>query len=583
VAPQKKTLERRITDGEFLARRLGHRALLLGEPLRWPNFAHLQARYGAATSEPERRHVALAFERLVREVHAETLRRTGGDTAKATLTAALAELGRPGSISSLLAFFPTYLRHSKGPLFGQPFRLAGFQTAFLREFYRRDKHGHRIYRHGTLGLSRGSGKTPLVAAVGLYELVSRRDAPEIYCAAASKEQARIALDFARSFVDDGELSEWVQLGSGLLCPATRGTMKVIASQGRTQHGRMPAVALIDELWAFETGAERQTYIALASALHKREDAFLLAITTAGYDKHSLLGQVYDSALEWPQVELLRNGYLTIAKDLENGLLLYWFGAPDGAAIDDPAVWRAANPASWIKTAELKRQLADPGLNENEFRRLNLNQWTTAKDAWLPAGVWAGLRSDHTIPQHADVYVGVDVGISHDTTAVCWAHVLEDGRILIRAKVWSADEKAAAHHYVTGGRIQLEQIEQFILERLVPQFRVREVAYDPHFFHRSAELLNKHGVTTAEYLPASGPMRDAYQAFYQYSREGKLTHNGDKILAAHIDATAATKTQHGWKIHKLKNARIDATVAAVLAVARARHHKTSQPNVFWIEP
>jgi phage terminase large subunit-like protein len=122
--------------------------------------------------------------------------RDGSDAAE-RLAAQLAELGRPGSLRQLPEFFPTYLSHPKGPLLGEPFRLAGWQQRVLREFYRRDKHGRRVYRHGVLGVSRGSGKTPLAAALGLYELVTRTDGPEVYCAAASKEQAGIALGFAR--------------------------------------------------------------------------------------------------------------------------------------------------------------------------------------------------------------------------------------------------------------------------------------------------------------------------------------------------------------------------------------------------
>jgi len=87
----------------------------------------------------------------------------------------------------------------------------------------------------------------------------------------------------------------------------------------------------------------------------------------------------------------------------------------------------------------------------------------------------------------------------------------------------------------------------------------------------------------EYIQSAGPMRDANQAFFQYALEGRLTHNGDPHLTAHIEATAATKTEHGWKLHKARNTgRIDATVAACLAVARARHHKHRHPDIRWIE-
>ena len=105
--------------------------------------------------------------------------------------------------------------------------------------------------------------------------------------------------------------------------------------------------MIDELWAFETNREEQTYTALSSALHKREDAYLLAITTAGYDKQTLLGRIYEAALGWPDVGFpgFPNGLLgaqapggppdptkinvVLASTLIDGLGI---GSDDGAAV-----------------------------------------------------------------------------------------------------------------------------------------------------------------------------------------------------------------------------------------------------------
>src|SRR5207248_3994317 len=117
---------------------------------------------------------------------------------------------------------------------------------------------------------------------------------------------------------------------------------------------------------------------------------------------------------------------------------------------------------------------------------------------LPAGCWSALRSDHQIPDRAPIYVGVDVGLYHDSTAVVWAHRLEDGRIALRAHVWSAKPDAQAHSHCPGGKVSLEQIETFIRE-LATRYRIREVAYDPRYFERSAEILEHSGLTMVEFL------------------------------------------------------------------------------------
>jgi phage terminase large subunit-like protein len=579
MARPAKPLAQLVRDGSYRARRDTHRLLLAGPDLPWPGFALLQERFRTASSEPERRAVALEFQRAVQLVQQQAA--TAEASPSERLQAELAKLGRAGTSKQLLEFLPAYLRHPKGPLRGQPFQPEPWQRAFLREFYRRDSKGRRVYRLGLLALPRGNGKTGLAAALALYELVSRADAPEIYFAAASKEQAGIALSFARSFAEHGPLLDWVSIKSGLTCSASSGSLRVISSEGALQHGLAPALAIIDELWAFENRRQQEAYTALSSALHKRRDAYLLAISTAGYDRFSLLGRIYEQALTWPDVQSKREGCLTIARDQPNGLLLWWYGAPQDADPEDETVWRACNPASFVELRDLRRQLHDPGLGEPGFRRLHLNQWTPSRDSWLPGGTWASLQDPTKIPLGGEVYVGVDVGISHDTTAVAWAHRLADGRIIVRCYVWSASDKTA-HTQVPGGKVALEDVEAFIL-RLAREFKVREVAYDPRFFHRSAELLEGHGLTMVEFLPASAPMGDAYQRFYQLAVSRQLLHNGDPVLAAHIAATAAHPRETGWKISKLKSHNpIDATVAATLAVARADLNQALNPQIRWME-
>jgi phage terminase large subunit-like protein len=574
-----KTLPEHVRDGTFRARR--HHQLLAGPDLPWAGFARLQQRFRRASSEPERRAIGVEFEQAVTLVHQQANEDGHG---AARLDDALGTLGPTGSAKQLLAFFPAFLAHPKGPKIGQPFQLEAWQKGFLRELVKRDKHGRRLYRLGVLGVPRGNGKTPLAAGLGLFELVTRADAAEIVFAAGSKDQAGIGLGFARDFVDQGPLADWIQLRSTLACPVRRSTMRVISSEGRLQHGLAPAVAVVDELWAFQTASQEQTYVALSTALHKREDAFLLVLTTAGYDQHSLLGRIYQDALTWPSIRTSKDGCLTVVKDEANGNLLWWYAAPEAADLEDEKVWRQANPASWIQIRDLKRQLHDPGLDELEFRRLHLNQWTRTREAWLPSGCWQSLITDQQIPDGADIYLGVDVGLYHDSTAVCWAHILEDGRILLTAHVWSAKEDAAAHTFVPGGKVRLEQVEQFIRD-LRGRYRIREIAYDPRFFARSAEILEHERLTLVEFHQASAPMADAYQSFYQAALEGRLAHTGDPILTQHIDATAATKTEHGWKVYKLKNSRrIDATVACVLAHARAQANTRRKPGptIRWME-
>ena len=573
-----KTLAAHVRENSFRARR--HWSLLSGPELPWSAFAVMQARYRQANTHPARRALAVEFENAVKAAHASADAGKGASSrGGASLQEQLDALGKAGSVKQRLGFFPEFLRHAKGPVFGQPFQLERWQRAFLREFYRRDKKGRRVYQGGLLGVPRGNGKTPLAAGLGLYDLITGTDAPEVYFAAGSKEQAGIGLDFARAFVEQGQLADWITVRKALTRRKGRGVMQVISSEGTLQHGRAPSAAIIDELWAFDTARQQETYTALATALHKRPDAYLLSISTAGFDQHGLLGRIYHEALTWDDLTVSKDRCLIVAKNPEARYLVWWYGAPAGSDPENPALLRAANPASWVQVDDLQRQLRDPGVAEADFRRLHLNQWTSARDVWLTN--WADLYSDEEIPDGARIHVGVDVGLYHDSTAVCWAHLTAEGRILLRAHVWAADPDAHAHTHVRGGKVQLSEIEEFIY-KLSKRYRVLGVVYDPRYFDRSAELLEKRGLKLIEYLSNSAPMRDAYQHFYQLAAEGVLAHKGDPILSAQVNATAAERTETGWRIRKLKSSdRIDATVAAVLASHRAQQQKKAKSNIYWM--
>lgn len=585
MARPAKTLLQFVLDGTFLARRANHRDLLAGPELEYPWAVMLQRQYRAARSEPERRAVALEFERSVHAIHEQALVAQATGTGP-SLEAELATLGRPGSSKQLLAFFPDYLVHTVGPKRGEPFKLEGWQKQFLRELNRHDKEGRRVYRMAVLSLPRGCGKTALAAGLAVHELVSNPEAPEILIAAGSKEQAGICFQFCRTMIEQGPLAGWVKLKRGMLvCEATGGLIRVISSHGALHHGLAPSLVILDELWNFTTKAQEELYVAATSALHKRPDAYLLVTTTAGCSRFSLLGQIYEAAHTWPEITTSRNGCLTVCKDEAGGSLLNWYGAPAGCDPDDRAIWRGTNPASWITIRDLARHRRDPGLGEPGFRRLHLNQFVDGKDAWIPSELWQNLSSQQRIPKDAWIYVGVDVGLRHDTTAVSWAYWQpEDGTLILRTRVWSARPDVPHHVLCEGGTIELEEIEAFILEKLAKKFRIREVAFDPRFFSRSAEYLQKKGLTTVEMLSSSAPMYDAYQRFYQLAHEAKITHNGNTVLAAHLDATAATPGQRGWKLRKrYRRHPNDATIASVIAVARADiGREPPKPRIDWFE-
>jgi phage terminase large subunit-like protein len=259
--------------------------------------------------------------------------------------------------------------------------------------------------------------------------------------------------------------------------------------------------------------------------------------------------------------------LTIARDPAAGFLMWWYGLADD---DEPTPDNvlAANPASWITSAVLEAQRESPTVDEYAFRRLHANQWTSTRNAWLPAGAWEALGTEgYTIPDGSEVVVAVDVGLVHDSTAVAIGCRLPDGRIALDCRVWAARDDAVAHIILPGGRVDLGVVEDYI-ESLADRYSVRELVYDPRFFERSASALSAAGFITAPVDQASRRMAEAYATFYTAVQDGRVVHPVDPVLSAHVEATQATMTERGWRIGRQRLQRIDACVAMCMALWRA---------------
>src|SRR5215211_3193961 len=168
-------------------------------------------------------------------------------------------------------------------------------------------------------MPRGNGKTSLLAALGLYKLLSTPN-PEIYCCAASRDQARLLLDIAKRMIrGSADLEQRITSRYSEL-RANGGYLKVIASDAPLAHGLTPSFVIVDELHAHR---DAELYLAMATSLLKRPDAQMVTISTAGWDADGPLGRLRARALALPFVE--RTGALTRA--VGPGLAMLEWSAP----------------------------------------------------------------------------------------------------------------------------------------------------------------------------------------------------------------------------------------------------------------
>ena len=126
---------------------------------------------------------------------------------------------------------------------------------------------------------------------------------------------------------------------------------------------------------------RALYDVLTTSQGARAQPMGLVISTAGYDRHSILWELYSHAKRVEE-----------SPDLDPSFLPIIYEAARDADWLDERVWAAANPALGdFRSLEDMRILAarakEIPAQENNFRRLYLNQWTEQAARWMALEAW----------------------------------------------------------------------------------------------------------------------------------------------------------------------------------------------------
>ena len=454
-------------------------------------------------------------------------------------------------------FVEHHVRQTKGRWNGEPLKLEGWQREIINELYLVDADHNNVYREAIIGIPRKNGKSTLMAAIALYGLMAAGEhGAEVYAAAASKDQARIVFQQAREFVEvSPELRKWLRPQRNVItCSSNNGVFRVLSSDAPLQHGLNPSLVVIDELWAHK---DPELYYALTTGQLARLNPLVVNITTAGFDRESIGWQVYERG-----VELEAQG---IDAMREARYFCRWYAAPEGANIDDPKVWKAANPASWVTTEDLR--LERERLPEFIFRRLHLNQWTETEEAWITPDMWDACKGKPLFNPETASWFGIDIGLKRDARAFIWCQ-------------WHGDDLHVHHDIKTpekGKPLTAMSARGRLIEITTGWRGLKEIAYDPWQFTESAEMLEEMGLPMVEFQQNNALMAPASERLYELIKEGRLVHDGDPTFRKHILSAVIAQTERGWRISKKESReRIDAAVALTLAADRAVLTRNEEP-------
>jgi hypothetical protein len=103
-----------------------------------------------------------------------------------------------------------------------------------------------------------------------------------------------------------------------------------------------------------------------------------------------------------------------------------------------------------------------------------------------------------------------------------------GRVIVRARTWSARREAPAHVFFADGRIDNDEAEAFIRGKLASRYRIEQIAYDERFFEDQARRLSDGGFLVTPMTPSAAPTRKAWDRFHELAvSDGAIVHDADR--------------------------------------------------------
>ncbi len=197
-------------------------------------------------------------------------------------------------------FIERFCVHYEGRFAGKPFILLTWQRENIRNLFgwKRRADDLRRFRELYLLTAKGAGKTPMLAAIGLYMLIADGEAVHyVISMASSFEQANLTFDAGKKYIlESPELCRHADPKQYVIHVRKKKAKWTLSSGKPTgRSGHRPSCIVADECHEWP-GATAQAFHLLTANLFKRSQPLLLIASNAGSSRASFAWQQHERAL-----------------------------------------------------------------------------------------------------------------------------------------------------------------------------------------------------------------------------------------------------------------------------------------------
>jgi hypothetical protein len=499
------------------------------------------------------------------------------------------DYGIPTLGPDVLAWAETELIQPDGDAAGEPWQWRESQARFVCWWYALDDQGDWLFRRGQIVLPKGTGKSPLAAALSCCELagpvkfdgwrggepLSRpHPSPWVQLAAVSQDQTDNTMSLVLAMLR-GPAQESIRgLDAGITRVRTRaGVLQPVTASAPSREGQRTTAAILDEthLWMTQNGGQRLA-ATIRRNLAKMGGRSLettntwqpgmgsVAEATAEYADKVRAGTVKDAGLlRWHPMALVED--LGDEDALRAGLAGLYADAP------------------WVDLDRIVAEIHDLGTHPSDARRYYLNQVTTSDDAWLAQHEWAARVDLSKVVTDSDpITLGFDGSRSRargvtDATALIGCRV-SDGH-LFEIAVWEQPEGASAGSWQVP-TVEVDAAVRSTFEAYnVVGFYADPAKWETYIASWEAQFGSRLRVKSTRDHPIewwmtggrAGLTVRALEQFHSAVIDQEMTHDGSFALTRHALNARRRPSNAGLQIakeHPDSHRKIDAVVAAVLA-------------------
>ena len=482
------------------------------------------------------------------------------------------------------------LCHTKGRWAGKPFKLMAWQEQIIRDIFGILKeNGKRQFNTAYIEIPKKNGKSELAAAVALYLLYADGEAsPEVYGAAADRQQASIVFDVAHQMIKMTpalmKRSKIMAATKRIVFPGNNGFYQVLSAEVGTKHGLNVSGLVLDEV---HVQPNRKLYDVLTKGSgDAREQPLYFLITTAGNDQgpNSICWELHNKAND-----------ILEGRKIDTTFYPCIFGAGQDEDWSDPEVWKKANPSLGETITIDKVQAAYESASqnpaeENSFRQLRLNQWMKQSIRWMPMEKWdaCAFPVDENSLHGRVCYGGLDLSSTTDLSSfvLVFPPLDEEDKFIVLPYFWvpedTLDLRVKRDHVpydvwerqgylmsTEGNVIHYGYIEQFI-EELGTKYNIRDIGFDRWGATQMVQNLENMGFTVVPFGQGFKDMSPPTKELMKLVLEERLAHNGHPVLRWNMDNIfVRTDPAGNIKADKEKSTeKIDGAVAMIMALDRA---------------